>query len=525
MKQIITNSQASKVQILADTFLNPNTQNLLAFKLLFGLPLNSEEIRAALRSQEPNPFKTWFLELIFCYIRYLCNQDTIVLQQILLEQKRQQEEFALLTELDELKSEAQAKLILRNIDLLTVASLYKELEAAKETCYQVLQLTKANELEFWRKLIRDDEVFSKVLLALEAKYRLLREGQELVAKIEQQLATTNLPAEKRQRMEDQVQAYKDHVRLSSPENIQKYIPHHLLSDPDKIPVIVQKGAATEEIAITSLREKKSENKQTITGTQKESQIGFFNYLPINQNQTSNGFNRLFTKLDFLYNQHFEHHPQLPLPNSDKIEKLLSYLKQLEREPNNRNLETAIYHLVQNLINLSHNPKFTKIMTCLKEWHDQYAPKKSDPLEKCIEPFNDEENKDQIPQHQENQQPESEKFAENVIKTFLPDPEKNSYLTLIAILEREVHNLGEEAKNLNHIAILASQAQTATTQAEFDQCNDQIIDELNFIIENFPSLPILSEIYSAISNLPLIKIDNLSQLEEDINGLTPGGFKF
>jgi hypothetical protein len=220
--------------------------------------------RAALRSQEPNPFKTWFLELIFCYIRYLCNQDTIVLQQILLEQKRQQEEFALLTELDELKSEAQAKLILRNIDLLTVASLYKELEAAKETCYQVLQLTKANELEFWRKLIRDDEVFSKVLLALEAKYRLLREGQELVARMEKQLATTNLPAEKRQRMEDQVQAYKDHVRLSSPENIQKYIPHHLLSDPDKIPVIVQKGAATEELAITSLRKDKSENKQAIT---------------------------------------------------------------------------------------------------------------------------------------------------------------------------------------------------------------------------------------------------------------------
>jgi hypothetical protein len=350
------------VQTVISGFLNPNDQNLFDLKSSLNLPLSTENLRVALVTPQSNINKDLLTEIFFCCIRYICNNDRIALGQIFSAQMEalKDEMDVLLLEEDKEKRAKAIQAIRANLQKENTPSiLFNEVKLKNETCCQTLQLAKVKELEFYRNMIKDDALFAKVLTAVEAKHRLLAEGEKLLRNVENQLEDKNLLPKERQQKEDQVQAYKDHLRLSSIENLQKFVPS-LLKTPEKVVVVAQRSAVNTEVLIKLL--------QGQMLTKKSYQPRFFHDDDILH------FIKLSNKLDFLYNKEIETNPNSSLLNNSFLDKLLLNLNQIRQEPNNRGIKNAIYLEMQNTIDtLSIESTRSPILNCLEKWQYVHFP--------------------------------------------------------------------------------------------------------------------------------------------------------
>jgi hypothetical protein len=347
----------AKVQTIIRGYLNPNDQNLFNLKSALNLPQPTENLRVALTSPQSNIYKKWLTEIFLCCIRYIYNREEIMSGQIRSEQMEtlKDEEIALLL-LEEKKSEERDKTIRASLKVPLIL-LDEAAKLKNETCFQTLQLAKATELEFYRNIVTDDVQFAKVLTAIEAKHCLLAAGEKLLRKLEKELENPNLSPKERQQKEDQIQAYKDYLRLSSTENLQKFAPE-LLQTPEKATLVAQQSAVNSEVMVNLL--------QGGMLTLKSPQPGFF---------YDDHFGKLYGNLDILFNKEIESNNNSSLLNNTNLYTLLRSLNQVKQEPRNQDIINTIYLEMQNtIVTLNRESSPSPILNCLERWQRAYFPK-------------------------------------------------------------------------------------------------------------------------------------------------------
>jgi hypothetical protein len=368
MNQYATLPNFKKLRTYLDTFLKPNKENSLAVKLLCGLRLGPEDIMEALRSPFPNPLKSWLLEVIFCYLRLIWNREAMVLRQIMRMQKQQEEFAVMLAEWQELVEYVKARALFHHLNREAVARRFEEIKQKELSCYQHQQLRKASDLEFWRRIVKDERQFAKVLLAVTARYSWLAKGEQQVRIIEAQLSRGDLPSWERMIKEERVQAFKDHQRLASMENLQKFIPD-IVGDAAKAVYMAQTMAVNEEFYVKSFED-------AIEATNEEPLSNELSYKKITKvfsnSSTNNEFEDLAFDLDIICNRHNEYDLPRLTPVEASLYKLLDLFREYKKMPS-EDLRKVIYLQIQSSIDaLGTTEDYSQITKCLKKW--QYREK-------------------------------------------------------------------------------------------------------------------------------------------------------
>lgn len=504
MKPSLSILNTNKFQSLVTTFINPAFQSLLSIKMQLGLKLQPEELRSALLSPVQNPIKNWLFDVICSYLKIYFNHQAMILNQLSLTRKKAAEYEAYLIDLDNMQSEEKIKTLFKDLNLQAIEKFLQQLEEKSLSCYQLRQLAKAEEFLFWSSIATNPAQLAKITKAINDRYYWLEKGEKQADIIERKLANNEFSPEEQISKKEYIQAYKDHIILSSTTNAQKFAPD-VLEDPDKAVIFVQTAVINEELFVKSfnfLGHNASSDKKT-NNTFKNSNA-FFNYT--SKELRKNEYKDLLFKFDILYNKFFELNTDSSKYDYSELIELQATLRSTQEGLDNTKKE-YLFLKINNIIELyKTDHTISEIVNLLQRWKTENISRNNPDFQ--IAKADNNVIVSSVNSDLKNNS--NDKFIKS-------SGERIGYQLLITFIDEEGNKFNSkgESDHLKKIQDIAEQASKSENEKIY-LLNTEIINQFKHLTDEYPLFPLINDLCQLISNLPEIDDSQLVELNDQID---------